>query len=325
MELTMALNRYDRHVPIFSGSVKPPKGTTIRALEVGESHDLMHGGSRHARMLKSQEFDVAEMSLASWIAAVANTSDLPLVGIPTFPRRFFSVGQIYVPANSSAEKPADLVGRKVGLHSFQTTLSVLAKGDFKREYGIPWQNIHWICLRPEIVPVDLGKDVRIEWLPPGKDIGEMLMASEIDALMSPEPRKSMLARPDSYRRLFRDSCAEELRYFRKYGFFPVMHLMVARRELIERQPELALDLMAMFDQAKRIAYQYYDDSDYSLIVWSRNAYEEQRRTLGQDVWVNGFKANRKNLAQFLEDAHDQRLTKTLLQPEALFHKSLLDT
>ena len=325
MELTIALNRYDRHVPIFNGSVKPPKGTTIRALEVGESHDLAHGGSRHARMLKSQEFDVAEMSLASWIAAVANTSELPLVGIPTFPRRFFSVGQIYVPTDSSAEKPSDLVGRKVGLHSFQTTLSVLAKGDFKREYGIPWQNIHWICLRPEIIQVDLGNDVRIEWLPPGKDIGEMLMAGEIDALMSPEPRKSMLARPDGYRRLFRDSCAEELRYFRKYGFFPVMHLMVARRELIERQPELALDLMAMFEEAKRIAYQYYDDSDYSLIVWSRNAYEEQRRTLGKDVWKNGFKVNRKNLAQFLEDAHDQRLTKTLLQPEALFHELLLNT
>jgi 4,5-dihydroxyphthalate decarboxylase len=325
MELTIALNRYDRHVPIFNGSVKPPKGTTIRALEVGESHDLAHGGSRHARMLKSQEFDVAEMSLASWIAVVANTSELPLVGIPTFPRRFFSVGQIYVPTESSAEKPSDLVGRKVGLHSFQTTLSVLAKGDFKREYGIPWQNIHWICLRPEIIQVDLGNDVRIEWLPPGKDIGEMLMAGEIDALMSPEPRKSMLARPDGYRRLFRDSCAEELRYFRKYGFFPVMHLMVARRELIERQPELALDLVAMFEEAKRIAYQYYDDSDYSLIVWSRNAYEEQRRTLGKDVWIYGFKVNRKNLAQFLEDAHDQRLTKTLLQPEALFHESLLNT
>jgi 4,5-dihydroxyphthalate decarboxylase len=143
--------------------------------------------------------------------------------------------------------------------------------------------------------------------------------------MSPEPRKSMLARPDGYRRLFRDSRAEELRYFRKYGFFPVMHLMTARRELVERNPELAHQVMAMFEEAKHTAYQYYDDSDYSLIVWSRNAYEEQRRELGRDVWVNGFKANRKNLAQFLEDAHDQRLTRMLLQPEALFHKSVLDT
>jgi 4,5-dihydroxyphthalate decarboxylase len=324
MELTIALNRYDRHVPIFSGAVQP-KGFTIKPLEVGESHDLADGGSRHARMLKDQEFDIAEVSLASWVTAVANRPDLPLVGIPTFPRRFFSVGQIYVPAKSKAEKPADLLGKKIGLHSFQTTLSVLAKGDFKREYGLPWQQFHWICLRPEIIDVDLGKDVKIEWLPPGKDIGVMLMDGEIDALMSPEPRKSMLARPDSYRRLFRDSRAEELRYFKKHGFFPVMHLMAAKRDLIERHPDIVPSIMAMFEEAKRVAYQYYDDSDYSLIVWSRNAYEEQRQMLGMDPWVNGFKANRKNLAQFLEDSHDQRLTKTLLQPEQLFHKSTLGT
>src|SRR4029079_7868858 len=114
-------------------------------------------------------------------------------------------------------------------------------------YGLPWQQFHWICLRPEIVPVDLGRDVKIEWLPAGKDIGTMLMEGEIDALMSPEPRKSMHARPGGYRRLFRDSRAEELRYFRKYGFFPVMHLMVARRELVDRHPELVPALMAMFE------------------------------------------------------------------------------
>jgi 4,5-dihydroxyphthalate decarboxylase len=143
--------------------------------------------------------------------------------------------------------------------------------------------------------------------------------------MSPEPRKSMLARPNGYRRLFRNSRAEELHYFQKYGFIPVMHLIVAKRELVERHPDLPREIMNMFEEAKRIAYGYYDDSGYSLIVWSRNAYEEQRATLGMDPWINGFKANRKNLAQFLEDAHDQRLTKSLLEPESLFHASVLDT
>jgi 4,5-dihydroxyphthalate decarboxylase len=325
MELTIALNRYDRHVPIFDGSVGLRNDIVLRPLEVGESHELKHGGSRHARMLKSQEFDLAEMSLCSWIAAVAQNPDLPLVGIPTFPRRFFSVGQIYVGAQSMAEKPSDLIGKKVGVHSFQTTLSVLAKGDFKHEYNVDWKDIHWICLRPEIIDVDLGPDVKIEWLPPGRDIGEMMMSGEIDALMSPEPRKSMMARPSGYRRLFPDSQAEELRYFRKYGYFPVMHLMVAKRSLIERRPELARDVLLLFEEAKRIAYGYYDDSDYSLVVWSRNYFESQRTTLGADPWVNGFEANRKNLALFLEYAYDQRLTKNLLEPEALFHPSVWNT
>ena len=104
-----------------------------------------------------------------------------------------------------------------------------------------------------------------------------------------------------------------------------MHLMAARRDLIERHPDIVPAIMAMFEEAKQIAYRFYDNSAYSLITWSRNAYEEQRATLGIDPWVNGFKANRKNLAQFLEDSHDQRLTKELLQPEQLFHASTLNT
>lgn len=153
----------------------------------------------------------------------------------------------------------------------------------------------------------------------------MLMEGELDAFMSPDPPASMMARPDGYRRLFLDSPSEELRYFRKYGFFPVMHLMVAKRELVNRNPSLPQELMRMFEDAKRIAFSYYNDPNYSLIVWLRNQLEQQREKLGADPWINGFKANRKNLVQFLEDANDQRLTKSLLQPEALFHPSVRDT
>jgi len=324
LELTIALNRYDRHIPIFEGSVGLP-GVSLKPLLVGESHKLKHGGSRHARTLKDLEFDISEVSLASWVAAVAQNPDLPLVGIPTFPRRFFSQGQIYVGADSTATKPEDLIGRKVGLHSFQTTLSVLAKGDLKREYGIDWRKIHWVCFRPEIINVDLGPDVKIEWLPPEKEIGEMMMSGEIAAFMSPEPRESMLRQTHRYRRLFPDSRGEELRFFKKRGFFPVMHIIAVKRELVQARPDLCLELLELFDEAKREAYRYYDDSDYSLIVWSRNFYEDQRKDLGEDPWVNGLKANYQNLVEFLEDSHDQGLTSSLLRPEALFHESTWNT
>ena len=33
MELTIALNRYDRHVPFFNGTVKPPDGVTLKPLD----------------------------------------------------------------------------------------------------------------------------------------------------------------------------------------------------------------------------------------------------------------------------------------------------
>ena len=95
--------------------------------------------------------------MSSFIWRLRAIPNLPLVGVPVFPRRFFSVGQMYVNANAGIATPSDLIGRKVGLHSFQTTLSVLGKGDLKLEYDVPWEKIHWICMRPELLPVDLGR------------------------------------------------------------------------------------------------------------------------------------------------------------------------
>src|SRR5487761_1859227 len=174
MELTLAINRYDRHVPFFNGTVPAPNGVTFVPLEVGESTVYRDGTNRHERMLRDFAFDIAEMSLASFSMAVARNADLPLVGIPVFPRRFFSAGQIYVGADAEVENPQDLSGRRIGIHSFQTTLSVLAKGDLKLDYGVPWEDIQWACMRSEVVPVDLGQSVKVETIPEGKDIGLML-------------------------------------------------------------------------------------------------------------------------------------------------------
>jgi len=325
MELTMALNRYDRHVPFFNGTVAGPKGMEIKALEVGEAMSQRagqrDGSDRHERMLNDLAFDIAEMSLSSWIIAVVRNPDLPLVGLPIFPRRFFSIGQMYANVDAGIKGPKDLIGRKVGLNSFQTTVSLLAKGDLKFEYGVPWEGIHWICMRPEIIPLDFGSDVRVEVMPEGKDFGMMLCDGELDAMITPQVRPSMLQRPDRYHRVFPDVRAEEVRYFRKYGCFPIMHLMVLKRDLVERFPELPSELLRMFDEAKRLAYGYYDDSNYSLLADARLLFEQQRTDFGEDPWPNGFRSNRKNLEQFIKYSQDQRLILEALPSERLFHPS----
>ncbi len=325
MDLTIALNRYDRHVPFFNGTVTPPDGITLKPLEIGESIPYRDGTNRHARMLNDLEFDIAEMSLSSFIMAVGRDRNLPIVGIPAFPRRFFSIGQIYVGNKSDVKTPKDLIGKKVGLHSFQTTLSVLGKGDLKLEYGVPWEKIEWYCMRGEIVPVDLGDDVSVQVIGPNDDIGVMLMEGEIDALISPQPRRSMLAAPDRFHRLFPDVKAEETRYFKKYGCYPIMHVMTMKRDLADARPDLAGKILEMCEDAKRQAYGFYDDSNYSLLAWGRNGLEEQQAALGPDPWPNGFAANAKNLAQFIGYSHDQRLIDAPFDPEALFHPSVLGT
>ena len=104
-----------------------------------------------------------------------------------------------------------------------------------------------------------------------------------------------------------------------------MHLVVCKRELADRYPELPCELLRLFENAKKLAYGYYGDSNYSLLVDTRNLYEQQCADFGDDPWPNGFKANRKNLERFIEYSHDQRLIPELFPPERLFHESTRDT
>ncbi len=323
--LTLALNRYDRHMPFFMNTVPAPDGFSFTPLEVGESVPFRDGGDRHERMLKEQAFDIAEMSLSSFIMAVDREPDIPLVGLPIFPRRFFTAGQVYVSAKSGIETPADMNGRKIGVHAFQVTMSVLGKGDLKLDYGVDWRTIHWYCMRAELVPVDLGSDVKVGVIGADKDIGNMLCDGEIDALISPQPRKSMLARPADYRRLFPDVRAEEKRYFNTHGYWPIMHLMVMKKSLAEQFPQMPKKLIGIFDDAKRQAYQYYDDSNFSVMADARLALESERQDFGADIWPNGFSANKKNLDRFIGYSHDQRLIQSPYPAERLFHPSTIDT
>ena len=66
MELTIALDRYDRHMPFFDGTVRQPDGFALKALQVGQSHPLRDGVDRHGGMLAGK-YDIAEFSMSTFL------------------------------------------------------------------------------------------------------------------------------------------------------------------------------------------------------------------------------------------------------------------
>jgi 4,5-dihydroxyphthalate decarboxylase len=322
LALKMALSHYDRHIPFFDGTVRP-EGIDLTVLEVGESTPLRHGANRHARMLQHGEFDVCEVSLSSYL--MAKSRDMPFTAVPVFPRRLFSHSQIWVNVNAGIRTPKDLVGRKVGLNTFQTTLSVLAKGDLQSEYGVPWRDIEWYVAREETVAFTPEKGVSIHVIPRGRKIGEMLDQDEIDSIMMPHPPEPMLRGSKNITRLFPNARDEELRYFRKNGFFPIMHVLVFKEELLKNDPWVTGSLMKAFEQAKEVCRHYYDDPNWSWLAWAKHFIQEQQRLLGDDPWPSGMKRNRSNLERFMEYSLDQGLMARKMSVEELFHKSTVHT
>jgi len=321
-ELTIALDRYDRHLPLFFGAARLPDGQQYRALEVGMVPPRRDGVARHRRMLIDLEFDAAEVSLCSYI--MAKKRGVPLTGIPAFPRRLFSQNHIYVNVNSGIRAPQDLVGKRVGLWAFQVTMSVLAKGDLKSEHGVPWEKIHWVTEAPEEIEWS-SQELSIERAPKGRSIAQMVVDGELDGYIYPHPEAAVQSRTDRVRRLFPDSKTESVRYFNKRGYYPIMHLLAVKDERVRERASLPLELMQLWEEAKRQSYDLYHDPGYALLAFSRNEYEAQTSTFGVDPWPSGLAANRKNLEDFMDYMVDQQLLDAPLPMDSLFDRSVLGT
>jgi 4,5-dihydroxyphthalate decarboxylase len=315
MKLTLALSHYDRHIPLLDGSVVPD-GVDLQVLEVGQSNPLKHGQDRHERMLQKGEFDICELSLSNYL--IAKSRGMPFTAIPVFPRRLFSMSQMWVNIHSGIKSPQDLIGRRVGLSTFQTTLSVLARGDLQAKYNVPWREIDWYSSKDEAVPLKPIAGVKMQLLKPGQKIGAMLEKGEIDALMMPHPPKEALRGGGAIRRLFADPKAEETKYFKRNGYFPIMHVVAFKHEVLGKNPWLAKSVSAAFDKAKDACMQYYDDPNWSRFVWGRHLFEEERAAFGDDPWPHGLEMNRANLESFIGYSVDQGLMEKKLSVEELF-------
>ncbi len=321
--LTVALERYDRHIPLFLGQVPMP-GFEYEAFEVGQSAESARGSGRHERMLHDGEFDVAELSLSSYL--VARDQSLPFTAIPVFPRRLFSQSQIWVNTQAGINGPRDLEGRRVGLSTYQTTLSVLAKGDLAQVYGIDWTSITWVTTREESLAVALPTSVKLEQVATGSNVTQALLEGSVDALIIPHPSRAILESPGRVRRLFPDPRAEEQRYVRQRGYFPIMHLVAARDDIFEQHAGLPMALFNTFNEALAASRHFYEDPNWSLLAWGRHAVESEEAFFGEtDPWRNGVQANRRNLECFIDYSLEQGLISRRLNVDELFHPSTVGT
>jgi 4,5-dihydroxyphthalate decarboxylase len=313
-KLTLALSVYDRHIPFFDGTVEL-KDAELKVLAVGEANALRDGGKRHHRMLIDREFDACEVSLSSYI--MARSQGLPFTAIAVFPRRLFSQSHIWVGSDSSINGPKDLISRKVGVITFQTTLSVQAKGDLLAEYGVPWRDIQWYVAAEEPIEFNPPQGLVLHRIPGDRKLSELLECREIDALITPRPPIGAKGTVES-RRLFADARAEELRYFRNRGFFPAMHVIALKEDTAARYPWMPAALTRVFSMAQEICCSYYADPNWTMLAWNRHLFEEEQKLLAGNLWPIGLPGNRTNLDCFLDYMMDQGLLSKKPRLEELF-------
>ncbi len=97
-----------------------------------------------------------------------------------------------------------------------------------------------------------------------------------------------------------------------------MHILVARKAVVEEHPDLPCKLFDLFVQSKRLAQEKLK-KDLSLsIVW-KNPYLDEEESLFQgDPWAYGLEHNAHIIDKFLSYCHDQGVSARRMIPRDLF-------
>jgi 4,5-dihydroxyphthalate decarboxylase len=270
------------------------------------------------------EFDVAEVSMAKYISLVSQGS-APLVAIPVFPSRVPRHSSIYVRRDGPVKTPADLANRKVGIPEWAQTAAVYSRGLLAHQYGVDLTSIQWVQAGVDqpgrMEKVKLKLPAGIKYSPaPDKSLSGMLVSGEIDAALSAHPPACFEERHPNIKRLFEDYLAIEEKYVKDTGIFPIMHTVAIRREVVERNPWVAMNLFKAFEESKRrsVARALNCTSSVLPIPWGYELARRAQELVGADLMPYGIDANRKTLEAFLQYAHEQGVTHRKLAPEDLF-------
>lgn len=277
------------------------------------------------RQAQSAEFPVSEMSLGTYLVMVAR-GDCPFIGLPVFPSRLFRHRDVYVSSASGIESPADLRGKRIGVPEYQMTAAVWIREFLGSDYGVRPEELHWHTggLREpkyqERLAVTLPEGVRLDRIPEGQTLEGMLLGGGLDALISTEQPRYPEAESGRVRRLFTDYGRIERDYFARTGIFPIMHLVVLRKDVYAEHPELAAAFTRAFAEAKRIGHEQlrFQPSLPVSLPWVQEQLDDVDRLFGGDAFPYGVEANRTVLETIAEATHAQGLTPRRVAVEELF-------
>ncbi len=150
-------------------------------------------------MLDNQEFQVSELSLASY-TALKGRGECPFVAVPVALSKIFRHSCIYVRTGAGIHTPQDLKGKRVGTSQWSSTGLVFMRGMLQHDYGVKPQDMHWFMgglnsfVEPPLIPLDLPNDIRLDFLSGVETLEQMFAAGELDALLSLYIPKLFLAR-----------------------------------------------------------------------------------------------------------------------------------
>ncbi len=324
LPLTVATWDYDRVQALVDGRVRI-EGCDVNYLTLAPEETFF-------RAFGNCEFDVAEMSMSSYLIALSR-GQCGYQAIPVFPSRCFRHSAIYIRTDRGIDKPQDLRGRVVGVPEYQMTAALWARGILADEYGVAAHEMRWRnggleeTGRHEKLSLDLPPNISLEPIAADETLSEMLRTGAIDAVVTARAPSSFTRGAPNVGRLFPDFRSVEKAYFKKTGIFPIMHVLGIRKELLAQQPWLASSVFKAFVEAKTACLPNFESTAALrlMLPWVVSEVDDTRQVMGDDFWPYGFAENRVTLEAAVKYSAEQGLSRRRMTVEEMFVPSTLET
>jgi 4,5-dihydroxyphthalate decarboxylase len=331
LPLTCAIGLYDHTRDVTDGIV-PVEGVALRWLNL-PIEEIFY------RFILHREWDVSEVSMGKYVA-MRSQDDTSITALPVFVSRAFRHSMFYVREGSAVRRPEDLQGRRIGIPEWAQTAGIYGRGWLASYVGVPLASIEWVQAgvnqpgRVEKVKLRLPENVRYRQVP-DRSLNEMLMAGELDAVMSARPPAAL---GQGVVRLMPDFQPLEERYFADTGIFPIMHSLVVQTKVLDAHPWVAMNLFKAFETAKDNALERLSEitASHAPFAWLADYHRRMQAIFGKDPYPYGCspargtgsagqKLNWTTLDAFLGFAFDQGVCEKRLAPEQLFAPQVLSS
>jgi hypothetical protein len=329
IKLDIAFWNYDRAQALRDGTV------TIDGVEA-----TFHSGKIvtdvFEGMVKNRAYDVADLGL-SYFLRTMDTKEAPFRLLPVPLLHMFRHSAIYINKTKGIERPQDLNGKTIGeLALYGHDAGVMPKGVLSDEFGFRPESCRWVIggidfpLKPiDWVPKPVPDGIEVTYANADDDLGEMLASGEIDALISADAPKCVLAKQANVGRLFEDYETVERDYYRRTGVFPIMHMVTVKKEL-SGDAKLMRAVYKGFCDAKDVMSEKLKkgmtfNNMTVMIPWLSHLMQENIDTLGADWWPYGISANRPAIEAFLRYHYEQGLSDRHWTIDEVFVPALLAT
>jgi 4,5-dihydroxyphthalate decarboxylase len=327
-------------ISAFNERVEPLMNGTVQAEGIELIPTYSHPAETFWRQLKFGEFEVAEMSMSSFLIARSQGADM--VALPVFPSRRLFQTELSYHIDSGITKPQDLAGKRLGVAEYQQTAALWIRGILEHDFGVSQYKIHWYMERSEemshgsVTGFKPPPGISFNRIAQNKSLASTLLENELDVAHVASPwvlqanaldRSSRMAGKGDWSKikpLLPNRMAEGARFFKKHGFLPVNHTYIIRGDIHRKYPWVAVNLYSGFVEAKALAREKLEERIPAALFFGREYLAMTRDMIGEDPFPYGIKANQAMLDTIVGYSYEQGLTPRKMTIEELFAESTLE-